>query len=145
MNKKIKCSIHIIMTAYFSFDLLSSLELSVSEVSTGPGEVTWIDSVVSRGRTVSNTSESRELSGTEVFWDVSWSREENSVDFCWSGDITFTDVCPSRKLIIWVTKAGKTKLSSVLLRTILGLFIVVGLQPSSLTDSSFPMTYFQAE
>ena len=40
MNKKIKCSIHITMTAYFSFDLLSSLELSVSEVSTGPGEVT---------------------------------------------------------------------------------------------------------
>ena len=29
MNKKIKCSIHITMTAYFSFDLLSSLELSV--------------------------------------------------------------------------------------------------------------------
>ena len=29
MNKKIKCSIHMIMTAYCSFDLLSSLELSV--------------------------------------------------------------------------------------------------------------------
>ena len=56
MNKKIKCSIHIIMTAYFSFDLMSSLELSAcsiksfSEVSTGAGEVTWIDSMVSRGK-----------------------------------------------------------------------------------------------
>ena len=35
--------------------------------------------MVSKELTVSITSESRELSGTEVFCDVSWSREENTL------------------------------------------------------------------